>query len=149
MLAQAVLATRTISACRAQHLLRRAYRTRMAEQWRLSAPHATLPVSLPESACFPVLCVPHAFYTRLIGRWDCQPRTRRWKPFCQRTNALLFSARRTNYLRVPCAASPAEGIPHPIGGTVKPVSPSRGIASHFAREHMLAHSLLSGSAFYP
>ena len=88
-------------------------------------------------------------YTRLIGRWDCQPRTRRWKPFCQRTNALLFSARRTNYLRVPCATPPTEGAPHPNGGAVELVSPARGADNRFARERMLAHSVPTVRTLFP
>ena len=41
------------------------------------------------------------------------------------------------------------GEQHPNDGMVKPVISARDVASPFAREHMLAQSLLAEPAFYP
>ena len=60
MLSRSLPAAHTSSVCRAQHLLRRAYHTRMMRRWNLSARHAPLEIVLSWGACSHISCQPPA-----------------------------------------------------------------------------------------
>ena len=63
MLAQSLLAARTISVCLRSTSC--GERTRMPRMWNLSVLHAELAVSLPEGKCSLMFCPPHKIHPRI------------------------------------------------------------------------------------
>ena len=100
--------------------------TRMMEQHNLSAPHAMLTISLPESAC------------SLLRR--AHPNERNVEP-------VSFARDAGSHFAKKHMLSPAEGAPD--WRIAKPVSPAHDVDIQPVREQMLSHHVPTARAFFP
>ena len=157
MLSRSLPAAHTSSVCRAQHLLRRAYHTRMIGRWNLPVLHAMLETILSGSACSCIMCPPssienameptnpaYAAESRLVkGRMLSRSLPAAHTSSVCRAQHLLRRAHRTRLIGRRNLLAPYALLrrAYPIDGAVELVSPARDAGKHFVRECMLAYSV--------
>ncbi len=126
MLAQSLLAARTISICVRSTSC--GTRTRMAGRQNLLVPLTLLKIILSISACQHIFCLSSLLSIHTV---------------CVRRADGRFAREHMLSRSLPAA------FPRPIDRTAKSVNSARGAESRFGRKHMLAQPLPTADTFFP